>query len=73
MRPRDDNVIPFRRSPRKWTRPEDYGVPGVRPAPPRARRSPADRAHTRRTLMVWSLILALVALTVAWSAWDMWG
>ena len=24
MRPRDDNVIPFRRKPRKWTRPEDY-------------------------------------------------
>ena len=73
MRPRDDNVIPFRRNkPRKWTRPEDYGVPGVRtpaPAVDRAR----DWPRVRRTLAVWVLILVLIALTVGWSAWDLWG
>ena len=70
MRRRDDNVIPFRRQPRKWTRPEDYGVPGGRAPDPRP---PADRAHRRRALAVWALIFLVVALTVAWSAWDIWG
>lgn len=69
---RDDNVIPFRRRPRKWTRPEDYGVPGVRPAPGAPRRSAADRERRRRAVAVWALILLIVALTVAWSAWDFW-
>jgi len=69
MRPRDDNVIPFRRKPRKWTRPEDYGTPGSRPAP-----RPAKAARDwPRKLAGWALILALIALTVAWSAWDVWG
>ena len=69
MRPRDDNVIPFRRKPRKWTRPEDYGAPGSRPAP-RPPKAARDWPRVRRTLAVWVLILALIALTVAWSAWD---
>jgi hypothetical protein len=73
MRRRDDNVIPFRGKPRKWTRPEDYGVPGVRSAPPRPGRAPADWARRRRALAVWALIFVLIALTVAWSAWDLWG
>jgi hypothetical protein len=60
----DDNVIPFRRRPRKWTRPEDFGHdPGRRPKPPK--RPPPDR----HKLAAWALIAAVVALTAAWTLW----
>ena len=71
MRPRDDNVIPFRRKRRKWTGPEDYGAPGSRLPAPAAQRAPDEWRRARRTLAVWGLILVLIALTVAWSARDL--
>ena len=73
MMPRqDDNVIPFRRKPRKWTRPEDYSPPALL-APPRQASVRRDWSRARRTLAVWALILLIIAATVAWSAWDLWG
>jgi hypothetical protein len=66
---RDDNVVPFRRRPRKWTRPQDFGHdPRKRaPKPPRPPKRPGGglRAMLRK-LAPWAFIAALVALTVAW-------
>ena len=60
---RKSNVIPFRRRPGKWTRPEDYGGGGKPPRPPKG----PKRDWT--PLAAWALIAAIVAATVAYSLW----
>jgi hypothetical protein len=63
-----DNVIPFRRKPRKWTRPEDFGHdPGKPPKPPRPPKGP--KRERLRKLAAWALIAAAVALAVGYSLW----
>jgi len=60
----DDNVIPFRRKPRKWTRPEDFGHdPGKPP------KKPKKPGPDRNVLAAWATIAAIVAATVAWHFW----
>ena len=67
MARRDDNVIPFRKKPRKWTRPEDFiGTTRPPPRPPKKPRGPG-----RSKLIVWALIGAVVALTVAYTLWTL--
>jgi hypothetical protein len=65
---RDDNVVPFRRRPRKWTRPQDFGH-DPRKRPPRPPRPPKGPKRDWHTLAAWAAIAALVALTVAWNLW----
>jgi hypothetical protein len=60
-----DNVIPFRRKPRKWTRPEDFGHdPGKPPKPPKR-----PKRGWLRKLAAWALIAAVIALAVGYSLW----
>jgi hypothetical protein len=59
----DDNVVPFRPRPRKWTRPQDFGHD-----PPKAPRPPKDPRNWH-ALAAWAAIAALVAATVAWNLW----
>jgi hypothetical protein len=60
----DDNVVPFRRKPKKWTRPQDFGHdPRKKPKRPK---KPGSGDHA---LAAWAAIAALVALTVAWHFW----
>lgn len=77
---RDDNVVPFRRRPRKWTRPQDFGHDPRKPvlssaegAPKPPKKPPKKpgggwRALPRK-LAPWAFIAAAVALTVAWHFW----
>ena len=65
---RDDNVVPFRPRPRKWTRPQDFGHdPRKAPKPPK-KPGGGWRAALRK-LAPWAFIAALVGLTVAWHFW----
>jgi hypothetical protein len=57
----DDNVVPFRRKPKKWTRPQDFGHD--------PRKKPKGPKRNWRSLAAWAFIAALVALTVAWHLW----
>jgi hypothetical protein len=60
----DDNVIPFRRRPRKWTRPEDFGHdPRKAPKPPKRPKGDWHGLAAKAT------IAGLVAATVAWNLW----
>ena len=65
---RDHNVVPFRRRPRKWTRPEDFGHESGKPPRPPKKPGGGWRALLRKAAP-WAFIAALVALTVAWQLW----
>lgn len=60
----EDNVVPFRRKPRKWTQPEDFlPGPGKSPKPPKRPKGNWSKPAA------WALIAAVVALTVVYSVW----
>jgi len=68
-RDNNDNVIPFRRRPRRWTRPQDFGHdPRKGPKPPK--KGPPKKPKVNwQAVAAWAAITALVAATVAWHFW----